>query len=692
MIPSPKSSPSRNNSNKNAEHFNCELLGSNKSVQGTDSFKRNQTLQFTRPLQSLQSSGIKTNDFLIGKWKFDKLIGKGSYAKVYTAHHVDTNQQVAVKYMNTSKLNEKIKQKLKMEVEIMKNMKKHKNIIDFVEVIVTNNHIYLVTELCKGGDLHDYIKNNKKLEETKLKNFTRQLFDGLNFLHENNIIHRDLKPQNILLNDTSDNPVLKICDFGFSCYFKEENLTETLCGSPLYMAPEILRGQKYDAKVDLWSFGVICYQMACGKVPYGGINYIELLRNIDKYPLTFPNNVTIADSYKDLVTKLMQKEPKNRIDYKTLFVHPIIGYELSDVRTSPTPQVINQTEDFDIVEKPGIPIPIPREMTNTIRQQPLNNSVLHSPSSNLLTGPNLDIPMSPPNKSPFNAFSPKLETSISKVNLTTTKPVTIPEMNMSSSSKNKFSKGQNACGTLSPFYRTYNQHSADCKSYSTTFSPIEIPKPLQFNSPSNYGMNNHILCKTLLDDCETMQKRTKIMCFCGKYYLHKSQFEQTVNKINDCKACSLLLFIKALENDEYMINRLCARSLCFCDHQIKIDVYKNTAIKRFINYSKMIETMGKEIPETIDVVCVEKLMFDCALELSIDTVMDKSFMGYSSLSFSSIFVRSCPDFSKITNEKILNCQYAIEICMLLLNQNIDNHDKKLLTSCINTIRKIQEFM
>nr|GMC97587.1 serine/threonine-protein kinase ATG1c-like isoform X2 [Ipomoea batatas] len=137
--------------------------------------------------------------------------------------------------------------------------------------------IYIVLEYCRGGDLSMYLqKRHGRIPETTAKHFMQQLASGLQVLRENNLIHRDLKPQNLLLSTNDENSILKIADFGFARSLQPRGLAETLCGSPLYMAPEIMQLQKYDAKADLWSVGAILFQLVTGRTPFTGNNQIQV--------------------------------------------------------------------------------------------------------------------------------------------------------------------------------------------------------------------------------------------------------------------------------------------------------------------------------------------------------------------------------------------------------------------------------
>lgn len=153
----------------------------------------------------------------------------------------------------------------------------------------------------------------------------QQLANGLQVLHENNLIHRDLKPQNLLLSTTDDNSVLKIADFGFARYLQPLGLAETLCGSPLYMAPEIMQLQKYDAKADLWSVGAILFQLVTGKTPFTGNTQIQLFQNIVKSnELHFPPDSNLSYDCIDLCKKLLRCNPVERLTCEEFFNHQFL--------------------------------------------------------------------------------------------------------------------------------------------------------------------------------------------------------------------------------------------------------------------------------------------------------------------------------------------------------------------------------
>lgn len=141
----------------------------------------------------------------------------------------------------------------------------HPNIIKFKEMMKTNTNFFLVYQYCEGGTLSELIKKKGKLPEEEALKYLDQLRNGFYACFKANILHRDIKPSNILFKEG----VLKLADFGFcKQLLKQTDMTQTMVGSPIYMAPEVLKGQLYDARADIWSIGVILFEMLYGKCPY----------------------------------------------------------------------------------------------------------------------------------------------------------------------------------------------------------------------------------------------------------------------------------------------------------------------------------------------------------------------------------------------------------------------------------------
>ncbi|OQS01691.1 protein kinase [Achlya hypogyna] len=276
----------------------------------------------------------------MGEYVVEKKIGKGSYAQVYRGYHQVTLVPVAVKVIDGSKLNPKLLDNLGVEISIMQQMN-HPNIVRLYSITKSKSSVHLFMEYCEGGDLSQYMKKqpNGIVSEPLVRHFIRELADGLHALWRQNLIHRDLKPQNLLLADNSPVPRLKIADFGFARHLATASLAETLCGSPLYMAPEIMRFHKYDSKADLWSVGTILFEMVFGRTPFHGATQMELLRNIERHELRFPEGHNTPRDCIELMEGLLRRDPSRRMGFDEFFAHPFIGkqYEMTKSALVPSP-------------------------------------------------------------------------------------------------------------------------------------------------------------------------------------------------------------------------------------------------------------------------------------------------------------------------------------------------------------------
>ncbi|RLN54431.1 hypothetical protein BBJ28_00014886, partial [Nothophytophthora sp. Chile5] len=277
----------------------------------------------------------------IGDYVVTSKLGSGSFAVVYKGYHKVTKVPVAIKALSLGKLNSKLLANLEMEIAIMRQID-HPNVVKLYEIKKTEKHMYLMLEYCAGGDLQQYMRRRQQgagdqgrmLGEDVARHFLRELAQGMQCLWRHNLIHRDLKPQNLLLVEDSPTSALKIgklsfhlADFGFARHLATASLAETLCGSPLYMAPEILKFQKYDAKADLWSVGTILFEMVAGRPPYGGANHVQLLANIERQPLRFPPTLALSRACRQLLVALLQRKPALRLGFAEFFADPFVDLQ-----------------------------------------------------------------------------------------------------------------------------------------------------------------------------------------------------------------------------------------------------------------------------------------------------------------------------------------------------------------------------
>lgn len=245
-------------------------------------------------------------------------IGKGSYSSVYKGFHKKTLKEVAIKRIEYENIDIKLKNQINSEMNLMKKIN-HPNIVKLYDIYFDKEKfIYFILEYCEQGDLYKFL-NKRPMKEKYAKKYMIQLVNGLKYLYEMKIIHRDLKPQNIMI--TKDN-IIKISDFGFARYFESNKMLNTLCGTPLYMAPEIICDNNYNNKSDLWSIGIILYEIIFGIRPYNGNNLTNLLKCINNSEINFPKKINISDHCKDLIKQLLKKNPEYRIDWDIFFTHP----------------------------------------------------------------------------------------------------------------------------------------------------------------------------------------------------------------------------------------------------------------------------------------------------------------------------------------------------------------------------------
>lgn len=236
---------------------------------------------------------------------YSEPIGYGSFSIIYKGYNTHSHNLIAVKQI--TKIIDK--RYFNNEVELMKKLD-HPNILKLYDVIKKKDTIYLILEYCNGGDLSKYIGTREKKHDNK---YFYQIFSGLEYLCNNNILHRDIKPHNILIKNGN----VKISDFGFAKAFEKNELITTFCGSPLYMAPEIIKKREYNSKSDIWSLGVIVYELFLKKHPY----YTESKKILwNKIKSGIQINYDNLDPLVEEIVRLMLVEnPADRVNWENLF-------------------------------------------------------------------------------------------------------------------------------------------------------------------------------------------------------------------------------------------------------------------------------------------------------------------------------------------------------------------------------------
>ncbi|KAB5567842.1 hypothetical protein PHYPO_G00237480 [Pangasianodon hypophthalmus] len=281
----------------------------------------------------------------VGKFEFSKkeLIGHGAFAVVFKGRHKERHEfEVAVKCINKKNL-AKSQSILGKEIKILKELK-HENIVGLLDFQEISGCVYLVMEYCNGGDLAEYLHSKGSLSEDTIRSFLQQIAGAMSVLRSKGIIHRDLKPQNILLSYSAgrrvspNNICIKLADFGFARYLQGNTMAATLCGSPMYMAPEVIMSQNYDAKADLWSVGTIIFQCLTGKAPFQASSPQELRLFYERNRKLNPNIPRETSSHlRHLLLGLLQRNHRDRMDFDEFFHHPFLEASTVLRKSSPLP-------------------------------------------------------------------------------------------------------------------------------------------------------------------------------------------------------------------------------------------------------------------------------------------------------------------------------------------------------------------
>ena len=273
---------------------------------------------------------------------YSDLLGHGAFALVYKGYNRGLkNEPVAIKKIRKSSFSS-LQSKERKEIAILSGLK-HRNIVSMIDFEETGSDIFLVLEFCNLGDLNDLLIKHNIISEDLIQLIFGQVGSAISFLHSLQIIHRDLKPQNILLHskypdvETSESPmaivttsklmlttlIAKIGDFGFARVLSDTTMATTLCGSPLYMAPEVLLGKSYDSKVDMWSIGTIVYQCFTGFAPFIAKTPQQLKKRYEidlKLQPILPNQA--SPQLNSLILGLLKRDPLTRLGYTEFSQHP----------------------------------------------------------------------------------------------------------------------------------------------------------------------------------------------------------------------------------------------------------------------------------------------------------------------------------------------------------------------------------
>ena len=250
---------------------------------------------------------VKANGEM-GVWYYSqgKFLGKGGFAKCYEFTDLQSNKILAAKIVLKSSLVNKpsAKEKLLSEIHIHRGLN-HTNIVKCEHCFEDKHNVYILLELCSNQALSDILKRRIRLTEIEVRCYLIQIISGLKYLHEKNIIHRDLKLANLFITDQME---LKIGDFGLAAKITEKDqLRKSLCGTPNYIAPEIVERRGHSYPVDIWSLGIICYTLLVGKPPFETPNIKDTINRIIKLDYKFPEKHLLSEEAKSLISSILQK-------------------------------------------------------------------------------------------------------------------------------------------------------------------------------------------------------------------------------------------------------------------------------------------------------------------------------------------------------------------------------------------------
>lgn len=262
------------------------------------------------------------------RYEVGRLLGQGTFAKVYYARNLKTSQSVAIKVIDKEKvLKVGLVDQIKREISVMR-LVRHPNVVQLYEVMATKTKIYFILEYVKGGELFNKVAKGKLKEDVARKYF-QQLVSAVEFCHSRGVYHRDLKPENLLLDEDEN---LKVSDFGLSALAeskRQDGLLHTTCGTPAYVAPEVISRKGYDgAKADVWSCGVVLFVLMAGYLPFHDSNLMDMYRKIGKAEYKCPN--WFPTDVRKLLLRILDPNPATRISLARIAEYPWFRKGLDD--------------------------------------------------------------------------------------------------------------------------------------------------------------------------------------------------------------------------------------------------------------------------------------------------------------------------------------------------------------------------
>uniref|UniRef100_A0A7C9AQN0 non-specific serine/threonine protein kinase n=1 Tax=Opuntia streptacantha TaxID=393608 RepID=A0A7C9AQN0_OPUST len=265
-----------------------------------------------------------TGHDIYAQYELGRELGRGEFGITYLATDLVTDEKFACKSIVKKKLRTAVDiDDVRREVEIMKHLPKHPNIVTLKDTYEDDDAVHIVMELCEGGELFDRIVARGHYTERAAAVVTKTIVEVVQMCHRHGVMHRDLKPENFLFANKKENSALKAIDFGLSVFFKPGEIFSEIVGSPYYMAPEVLK-RNYGPEVDVWSAGVILYILLCGVPPFWAETEQGVAQAIIRSIVDFRRDPwpKVSDNAKDLVKRMLNPDPKRRLTAQEVLDHP----------------------------------------------------------------------------------------------------------------------------------------------------------------------------------------------------------------------------------------------------------------------------------------------------------------------------------------------------------------------------------
>ena len=294
------------------------------------------------------STHKKVKEVKLEDFKIIKVIGRGSFGKVSLVEYLPTHEVYAMKSLKKDLLIEQDQiENTLLEKEILQTID-YPLLCGLVFCFQTEDRIFFVMPFLSGGELFQHLRKFRTFDEEKVRFYGAQIALALEYLHNKGIIYRDLKPENILMDEHG---YLKLADFGMAKKLKEDEKAMSFCGTPEYLAPEIITMEGHDKSADWWSFGILLFEMLCGLPPFYVENLDRMYDLIKTSPVKFPKRINLSEEAKDIIRKLLDKNPRKRLGSQN-------GIE--EIKKHPFFASI----DFAAIEQKKVPAPFVPELTN----------------------------------------------------------------------------------------------------------------------------------------------------------------------------------------------------------------------------------------------------------------------------------------------------------------------------------------